>query len=91
MNKYLIPIHEVEIIEDEMLGFITGGSVASINACGNNRCGNNSGNCTDINECKQNSGSCGVNNCGIHSDAGQVGPPVPGNPKPDTPCERNGN
>lgn len=84
MSKYLIPIHEVEIIEDEMLGFITGGSVASINACGNNRCGNNSGNCTGINECTQNSGNCDVNNCGIHNNA-----PVPGNPKPNRPCEEH--
>lgn len=68
MNKYLIPIHEVEIIEDEMLGFITGGSVASTNDCGNNRCGNNSGNCADINECTQNTANCGVNKCGLNEE-----------------------
>lgn len=81
MNKYLIPIHEVEIIEDEMLGFITGGSVASTNGCGNNRCGNNSGNCTGTNECKQNSASCDVNSCDINKDEHQVPPPEPGDPK----------
>lgn len=81
MNKYLIPIHEVEIIEDEMLGFITGGSTASTNGCRNNSCGNNSGDCTGINECKQNSGNCDVNSCGINKENSEIGtPPPPSNP-----------
>ncbi len=87
MSKYLIPIHEDEIIVDEMLGFITGGSVASTNDCADNKCNVHSGNCRIKNECQTNSSDCGTNICIIHRD--KVLPTEPGEPDPVNPGPNN--
>lgn len=80
MNKgiKLIPIREMEVLEDEMLNFITAGLISEI-SCNPNDCGKNSGTCSGINECKVNSGNCtGTNKCQENEST------APGNPSDKT-------
>lgn len=60
----LIPIREFEVLDDEMLSFITAGATPlSVTAdCSTNTCKSNSGTC-NINRCGINTANCGTNNC----------------------------
>lgn len=65
MNKLLIPIREAEIIDDEMLGFITGGNISATINCAINDCGSNTAPC-DNNDCGQNNEPCKTNKCKLN-------------------------
>lgn len=75
-NFKLIPIREMEVIEDEMLNFITAGSLSVIAACNPNDCESHHGNCNGSNLCKTNTGDCtGINKCGDNEDSSDKGDP----------------
>lgn len=65
----LIPIKEFEILDDEMLSFITAGATSNpVNPnCTANKCKANTASC-DINDCKMNSVICKSNICDINEN-----------------------
>lgn len=74
MNDYkLIPIREMEVIEDEMLNFITAGNVQRL-TCKSVTCDINSGDCTRTNSCGVNTGNCDVNDCGKNTGCKELTP-----------------
>jgi len=76
-NLKLIPIRANEIIQDEMLGFITGGVTSGgKGSCSSNSCNKNTGNCTGTNVCDINTADCvGGNTCKTNGPSSELVPP----------------